>query len=121
MKISVSSLKKAQKTFCFLEDRYNTTIEYVEKLIYRKENLCYYTNNYDLNYERLENRINELIEELENACYKRFMLEYESCFDNDNQEDYFISFYSDARMEGDFYINEEFELFEHIEYERSFA
>lgn len=115
----IDGLKKAQETFCFLEDRYNTTIEYTEKLLNKLDYLYY--NGSEENYNRLETRINELTEELENACYKRFMLEYETCFDNDTQEDHFISFYVYERMNDDFYINANYELFEHIEYERKYV
>ena len=117
----LDGLKKAQENYCFLSDSYNSTIKYVENLISRMENLDYNTTNYDINCERLETRIEELIEELETACYKRFILEYEDCFNDEYQLDYFLSFYSSERMNDDFYINDNYELFEHVEFERSFA
>ena len=72
------------------------------------------------NWERLENRIDELIEELENACYKRFMDEYEYCFDSKNQLDYFIDFYAAERMDNDFYVDENYIFFEHVNYVKSY-
>ena len=117
----IDGLKKAQKMFGFLADKYNPIIEYVNKLISRMENLNYYSNYYDENYDRLENRINELIEELEEACYKRFIEEYEICFDDDNKEDYFVNFYVESRMDmEDFYVDDDYTLYEHIEYEKSY-
>lgn len=114
----IDGLRQAQRSFCFLADRWNEKIDYVDKLICRLDNLVYWDY---VNEERLNNRIDELIEELEDACYKRFMSEYESCFDNDYQLNYFLEFYSDARMDGDYYINDSYELFEHVEFERKFA
>lgn len=114
----IDGLKIAQKAFCFLADEWDEKIAYVERLIDRLDNLVYWD---EVNEERLTNRIDELIEELENACYDRFMCEFESCFDHKNQIDYFLDFYWDARMDEDFYINDDFELFEHVEYERKYA
>ena len=111
----LDGLEKAQETFGFLADKYNKTIKYCRELI----NKTYYLSLTEKNWERLENRIDELIEELENACYKRFMDEYEYCFDSKNQLDYFLDFYVAERMDGDFYINDNYELFEHVEFERS--
>ena len=88
----LDGLEKAQETFCFLADEYNKTIKYCR----------------------------ELIEELENACYKRFMGEYEYCFDSKNQLDYFLNFYADERMDEDFYIDENYLLYEHVEYIKSY-
>ena len=113
----IDGLKTAQKTFCFLADKWNAKIEYVEHLINRLNNLVYWD---EVNEERLNNRIDELIEELENACYKRFMDEYEYCFDSKNQLDYFLEFYSNERMDDAFYVDEEYKLFEHIEYVKSY-
>lgn len=117
----LDGLKKAQHDFCFLADENNPVIEYVEKLMNRMDNLDYNSKYYDNNYERLAERVTELINELEYKCYRRFMEEYEYCFDDDGMKDYFISFYVDERMDkADYYINDEFEMFEHIEYEKSY-
>lgn len=115
----IEGLEKAQHTFCFLADEYNKTIEYVKKLINRLNEFYYDLS--EKNYDRLENRIDELIEELENACYKRFIIEYESCFDSDYQLDYFLDFYASERLDENFYINADFELFEHVEYIKKYA
>ena len=114
----IDGLKKAQHVYCFLADEYNKKIEYVEKLLNRLDYLYY--NSSEENYNRLETRIDELIEELENACYKRFMDEYEYCFDSKNQLEYFLEFYADERMDGDFYIDENYLLYEHVEYIKSY-
>ena len=68
----------------------------------------------------METRINELIEKLETACYDRFMLEYEYCFNDENQLAYFLEFYVDERMNNNFYVNENYELFEHVEFEKRY-
>lgn len=116
----IEGLKDSQKMYGFLADKYNSKIEYVEKLINRFDELQF-TEISDLNYTRLETRIDELIRELENACYKRFLEEYEYCFDRENQLNHFVEFYAAERMDNNFYINEEYELFEHVEFIRNYA
>lgn len=113
----LNGLKKAQESYCFLADTWNEKITYVEHLISRLNDLVYWD---ELNEERLNNRIDELIEELEHACYKQFMSEYEHCFDSKAQVDYFINFFVDERTNENYYVNDDLELFEHVEYERSF-
>ena len=115
----LDGLEKAQKDFGFLADQYNETIKYCRELVERFDNISY--NLSMENEERMRNRIDELLEELENACYKRFMEEYEYCFDTDNQKEYFIDFFSSERLDENFYINEDFELFEHVEFVRNYA
>lgn len=113
----IDGLKKAQDIYCFLADEWNSKIDYVEHLITRLNNLVYWD---EVNEERLNNRIDELIEELETACYDRFMSEYEYCFDSKNQLDYFLEFYAAERMDADFYVDENYMLFEHVEYVKSY-
>lgn len=113
----IEGLKSVQRMFGFLADEWNKKIEYVEHLIDRLDNLVYWD---EVNEERLSNRIDELIKELEMACYKRFMSEYEDCFDNENQLDYFLNFFADERMDDSFYVNDDMELFEHVEYMKSY-
>ena len=114
----IDGLKEVQHIYCFLDDKYNDKIEHVEKLLNKLDYLYY--NSSEENYNRLETRIDELIEELENACYDRFMNEYEYCFNSKNQLDYFLEFYAAERMDNDFYVDEEYTLFEHIEYVKSY-
>lgn len=112
----IDGLKKAQKTFCFLADKWNEKINYAEHLINRLNNLVYWD---EVNEERLNNRIDELIEELKTACYNQFMSEYENCFDSENQLDYFLEFYSSERMDDSFYVDENYTLYEPYEYEHN--
>ena len=117
----LNGLKKAQHDYGFLADKYNEVIEYAEKIMNRMENLDYDSKYYDNNYERLAEKLTELINELEHECYKRFMEEYESCFDDDYKKDYFVDFYMDSRMNvEDFYIDDDYVLYEHVEYEKSY-
>lgn len=116
----IDGLKKAQHEYCFLADKWNEKIDYVEHLINRLNNLVYWD---EINEDRLNNRIDELIEELENACYKRFLDEYEYCFEYESQLVHFLNFYVfdvSEKMDNDFYIDEDYKLFEHIEYEKQY-
>ena len=114
----IYGLKEAQHVYDFLANEYNKKIEYVENLLSRLDYLYY--NSSEENYNRLEMRIDELIAELETACYNRFMREYEYCFNAENQLAYFIEFYVDGRMDNNFYVDEEYTLFEHVEYVKSY-
>ena len=114
----IDGLKEVQRIYCFLADDWNKKIEYVENLLNKLDYLYY--NSSEENYNRLETRINELIEELETACYDRFMLEYEYCFNSKNQLDYFLELYADERINNNFYVNEDYTLFEHVEYVKSY-
>ena len=119
----LDGLKKAQRDYCFLADEYNKTIESAEELMNQMDNLDYESNDYDEKYEQLEEKLTELINELEHECYTRFMSEYEDCFNNDYMEEYFIDFYVDVRMDmedKDFYVDDDYVLYEHIEYEKSY-
>ena len=114
----LEGLEKAQKLYGFLSDDYNHMIEKAWELY---DKYTYHAYDFsDLNYERIENRLTDIIETLESACYKRFMNEYEYCFDSKNQLDYFLDFYSDARMNDDFYVDENYVLFEHVDYVKSY-
>lgn len=119
----LDGLKKAQKDYCFLADEYNKTIESAEDIINQMDNLDCESKDYDKNYEQLTEKLTELINELEHECYTRFMSEYEACFDDNYQEEYFIEFYLEARMNidnEDFYVDNNYILYEHIEYEKSY-
>ena len=114
----LEGLEEVQKTFCFLADNYNSLIEKAWKLY---DKYMYHAYDFsDLNYERIENRLTDIIETLEEACYKRFMNEYEYCFNSKNQLDYFLDFYAVERMDNNFYVDEEYVLFEHVEYVKSY-
>lgn len=115
----LKGLKKAQKIYGFLADTWNEKIEYAEKLLSKLDYL-YYNSSVE-NYDRVEARIDELIEDLEHACYKRFMSEYEHCFNSESQLDYFLDFFVAERMNNNYYVNDDLELFEHVEFERKFS
>jgi hypothetical protein len=114
----IEGLKSVQRMFGFLADEWNEKIKYIEKLLTKLDYLYY--NSSAENYDRVEARIDELIKELEMACYKWLMSEYEDCFDNENQLDYFLNFFADERMDDSFYVDDDMELFEHVEYIKSY-
>jgi hypothetical protein len=113
----LQGLQKAQKDYYFLSDKYNSIIEYTgylwDRFLYIQDELN------DKNYNLLECRIFELIEKLEKACYSRFMDEYEYCFGYENQLNYFLDFYIDD-LSDNFYVDDNYILYEHIKYEKSY-
>lgn len=115
----LAGLDKVQKMYCFLADEYNEIIKKAAALNEKYQNEYYY-NLSDLNYERIENRLTELIEILKTACYDGIRAEYAVCNNDEYLFNYFINGYLDEMNTDNFYINENYELFEHVEYERKY-
>lgn len=74
----------------------------------------------DVNYTRLDKRIDEVIDTLKNKLYKFIWDEYDAIYDDSNQLDYYLDFYSSERMSDDYYIDDNYILWEHIEYEKCY-
>ena len=118
----LDGLEEAQSKYGLLSDEFNPVIERVRKLTAR---LLYVDINYPddvVNYMRLEKRIDQLVLELTNACYKVFINAYESVyFDEENATSFYLECFVEE-LDGDkFYIDENYTLFEHVEYEKSYA
>ena len=89
----LDGLQKAQKNFGFLHCVYDKLIA---KAVTLRERL---KHSEDLNREQervMDNRLDQLLQELEKACFKRIMSEYETAYDNDNCLQYFIEFCADT-------------------------
>ena len=112
----IEGLKTAQRDFCFLPDEVNSRIEYVEHLIARRDNIVCW--DYD-NIERIESRIDDLCAELAADCFNRFMAEYEACFDDNNQVEYFIEVAADDYS--GCYIDDNFVMYEDVAYTKKYA
>lgn len=113
----LDGLKIAQKDYCFLDDKYDAIIERAENLVNDMLTLDCYSDDY----EKLDNEVSELIDKLTGACYQRFMDEYDYCYDVRNQKDYFRNVYLDYVIDDrDFYIDDDYVLYEHIEYEKCY-
>lgn len=108
----IEGLERAQKDYCFLSDEHNAVIAYCRKLYDKQDEL--YNNGDYINGDRVIERLEELLKELESECFKRFMSEYEATFDEEAQLDYFIDFYYHERMNDNFYLDEDFKLYERI-------
>lgn len=116
----LDGLENAQKTYCFLADEYNEIIKKAAALNEKYQNEHYY-NLSDLNYERIEKRLTELIESLEAACYDVIRAEYDACYNDKYLFEYFIDGYLDEMNTDNFYVDENYKLFEHVEYEKTYA
>lgn len=69
--------------------------------------------------KKIESRIDDLCEKLASDCFKRFMSEYEACFDYDNQIECFIEFGADDYSEC--YIDDDFVMYEDVAYTKKYA
>lgn len=114
----LNGLEKAQKMYCFLADEYNVVIEKAAVLNERYKNS---DDLSDLNFERVENRLKALVKTLESACYKRIRSEYDIYYDDNELFDCFISGWLDEMNTDNFYVDENYKLFEHVEYEKEYA
>lgn len=108
-------LRNAQAEFGFLADEYTKTIDYCLELIDRRELIPW---NDEKNYDRITERINELIDDMESACFKRFMDEFEYCFDDQAQIDYYRDNYE---FTYDQYVDDDYILYEDIKYTKCYA
>ena len=115
----VSGLERLQDEYGFLSSEYDVTIAYTEKLLDRLDIISVWD---DKNYDRLVTRIDELIEELEDACFRQFMSEYEYCFETENQLEYFLDYgIEDVLPVGNYYVDDNYILYENVAYTRCYA
>src|SRR5699024_3047818 len=72
--------------------------------------------------EELEEKVEQIAEEIADkmvATYTRTLDNY--CLDDIHICDYFIDFYADARMDGDYYVDSDYRLFRDVSYTESYA
>jgi hypothetical protein len=106
-----------QKDFCFFSDETAAKIAYCDSLMDRYENIKWYDYK---NSELLEKRISELVNTIKNTFLLNLINEYDFYYDDKNLLDYFINEYSDNFLYGDYYIDDNYILFQHIEYEKCY-
>lgn len=112
----IQGLEELQRAFCYLSDESEKKIKYCDHLMQRYNNLYY--NDYK-NAERLENRIDGIIEELKSEFLNNLIHEYNYYYETKNLRDYFVEIYSD-NMNNNYYVDDNFILYQHIEYEKCY-
>ena len=112
----IQGLKQLQKDFCYLSDEDEKIMLYADHLLDRYNNLPYYD---DTNAARLDDRIEELTTILQSNFLRALSSEYNYYYDTDNLCDYFIEYFSD-NWTGNYYIDDNFILYQHIEYEKCY-
>lgn len=113
----IDGLREAQRVFCFLADDMYDKIDYCDKLVHRlwlMEDILS-----EKNHRRLENRVDELVKELEDACVKRFSEEYDACYEEEYQLEEWLSCMSDEKA--DCYIDDDFKMYEIITIKKEYA
>lgn len=88
----------------------------------RMRNEFYNKNCYDEDYEEAEEELEKAIKDLAQEVVKQFEKRLAGCLDRDNQLEYFLDFYYDARMEsGSMYIQDDsYVLYEDVSYTKSY-
>jgi hypothetical protein len=112
----IQGLKQLQKDYCYFSDEDEKIISYADHLIDRYNNLPYYD---DTNAARLDDRIEELITILQSNFLRILVNEYNYYYDTDNLYNFFIECYSDNLIDN-YYIDDNFILYQHIEYEKCY-
>ena len=113
----IEGLSISEAMFSWLPD-------YAEKIIYLsalvdRYNEVGYTLSID-NDDRLQDRIDELADGLRIELFNAVRREYNDCFDAENAINYFIEFYSVECMDNTYYVDDNYILYQHIEYEKCY-
>ena len=112
----IQGLKQLQKDFCYLSEEDEQIMLYADRLIDKFDNLSCWD---DKNAARLDARIEELIIILQTNFLRALVNEYNYYYDTKNLYDYFIESYAD-NLTDDYYIDDNFTLYQHIEYEKCY-
>lgn len=112
----IQGLKDLQKDYCYLSEDAEKNIKYCDHLMNRHNNLPF--EDYK-NAERLENRIDEIINDLKNDFLNQLKNEYNYYCDSKNLCEYFVEIYADD-MNGEYYTDDNYILYQHIEFERCY-
>src|SRR5699024_7955093 len=94
----IEAVKKMQRCYCFLPDKYDEKIEYIDGLNERLNEM----NIDNKQYDNLEEKVGESIKEIEDDITSQFT----ELLDGNigNERDHFLNFYADCRLEGDEYV-----------------
>lgn len=107
----LDSMEKLQKDYGFLEDKYTSKIDELRKMLDHYN----YDNMSDEEFNTLDEKLYKEFDELEEATFKRLMLEYKAAFEEDTQIDIFVSCMVDE-LEADGYTVEGYKLVREVRY-----
>ena len=113
----VEGLSISEAMFTWLPD-YAEKIKRLSELLDRYNTVGYTLSIDDEN--RIQNRINELSDGLRIELFNAVRREYEACYDAKNSIEYFIDFYVNECMDDTYYIDDNYTLYQHIEYEKCY-
>ena len=109
----VESCKKLQNDYCFFDDNMSKYLE----LISQKQSELYFMEYDNKNYEQLKEWLVIKVEHIAKSFITNLNKNFK-CTSLD-LEDYFINNFID-NASNDYYINDNYELFKHIEYEETY-
>lgn len=113
----MEGMKKAQSDYCLLPDDEAHLIDELEKAIYDYQESKTYSDEY---YE-LEKLALEKAQNIADKVAEIFKKNLDACFGRKELENYFIEFYSEVRLNGTEYIQDEsYSLYEDISYTKSY-
>ena len=109
-------LKDATKSYGFLNNEELKVVDQLQEL-----NSRLYEMNYDnKQWDNLENKVDELIKEVESIIVNKFN---KICtYDRETIKNYFLDFYFDERLDHEeMYIDDDYVLYEEVSYIKSYA
>ena len=113
----IDGLEQIQKNYEYLTEEAQKDLTYSRHLINRLDNLSRYD---DINEARLINRIDGILEDLKDEFLNKLINEYNYYYDGENLKNYFLEFYAE-NMNDNYYIDENYILYQHIEYGKCYA
>ncbi len=111
----IEGLFKLQEQFCYLSEDSEKALKYCDSLIDKYDNLPSDSEHRDL----INERIHEIMQELKDNFLNLLVNEYDWYYDTKNLCDYFVEIYAD-NMDNNYYIDDDFILYQHIEYEKCY-
>ncbi len=116
----LDGVRSAHKDYYFLSADGVDALKRAEELNERLNDMGYELSA--TNYRRLEKRVDELVEVLHDEIYKEIRNIYDSCYEDEIIEDYYLSTYVDTQLcTGAFYIDEAYKLYEEIHTVKCYA
>ena len=113
----VEGLGISEAMFMWLPD-YAEKIERLSELVDRYNTVGYTLSIDDEN--RLQDRIDELSDGLRIELFNAVRREYDACCAAENLINYFIDYYVNECMNDTYYIDDNYILYQHIEYEKCY-
>lgn len=111
----IRGCKKVQECFEIFSYTTFNKVLYCEKLMGR-----WWLVQDEKNEHRINNRIDELIDDISDAFLDRLVDEYNAAFNDENLIDYWVNFLADNYTCKDYFVDDNYILYEHVDFIKSY-